>query len=365
MKKIIALLSFSLFFVFLLCPHTSALSTSAQSAVVIDGDGGQIIYEKNAHTKRGMASTTKIMTALVALENCPLDREVKVADEAIGTEGSSIYLKHGEVLTMEQLLYALLLQSANDAAAAIAFEISGSIEAFSELMNKKGAELGLESTHFTNPHGLYDDGHYTTAYELALITKHALQNETFKKIVSTYKTTIPADGDNTARVLVNHNKLIKLYDGAVGVKTGFTKKTGRCLVSAAQKGETVIIAVTLNAPDDWNDHRAMLDLGFEKVETFRLAFPQQFVCNVPVVGGKESYVTVSNDGGLKYTCQKENAQITSEIILDRFLFAPVKKDDVIGQVIFYNQGKEIGRIDLTAENSVDRKQTKKKILGLF
>ncbi|MBE6643556.1 MAG: D-alanyl-D-alanine carboxypeptidase [Ruminococcaceae bacterium] len=364
MKKLIIAVILTVLTVFSACFEASAVSTSAHSAVLIDGNRGNIVYEKNAHERMGMASTTKIMTAIVAIENCPLERSVSVADAAIGVEGSSIYLKKGESLTMEQLLYALLLQSANDAATAIAIEVGGSVDGFAELMNEKADELGLTDTHFTNPHGLSDEQHYTTSYDLALITKYALQNPIFRKIVSTYKTTIPSlDG---TRVLVNHNKLLKLYDGTVGVKTGFTKKTGRCLVSAAEKEGTLLVGVTLNAPDDWNDHIRMLDHGFDTIKTYHLAEPSSISFRVPVVGGVASYVDVSNVGGLTYTCQKQNANIDEQLILDRFLFAPIEQGDIIGQIIYYNNGEEIGRLDLIAQNSVMQKTVKKKkLFGLF
>ncbi len=365
MKKTICILVSTVLFISLMCVCASALSISAQSAVLIDGHGGSVIYEKDAHIRRGMASTTKIMTALVALENCPLEKQVKIADEAVGIEGSSIYLAHGETLTMKQLLYALLLQSANDAATAIAIEVAGSVEDFAVLMNEKASALGLKDTHFTNPHGLYDDNHYTTAYELAVITKYALENDTFRQIVSTAKETIPLNKDDGTRVLVNHNKLLRIYENAIGVKTGFTKKTGRCLVSAAEKDGTTVIAVTLNAPDDWNDHKALLDYGFEKVKTYHLAAPDSITHKIPVVGGESDYATVTNAGGLSYTCEKQTANITSELVIDRFLFAPVKQGDILGQVIFYNNGEEIGRIDLTAQNDVNQKKIKKKLFGLF
>lgn len=365
MKKTTILFIITLLFAFFLCANTSALSTSAQSAVVIDGHGGSVIYEKNAHIRLGMASTTKIMTALVAIEKCPLEKQVQIADEAVGIEGSSIYLKHGETLSMEQLLYALLLQSANDAATAIAIEVAGSVDDFAVLMNEKAASLGLKDTNFTNPHGLYDDNHYTTAYELAVITKHALENETFRKIVSTFKQTIPLNNGEGTRVLVNHNKLLKIYDDAIGVKTGFTKKTGRCLVSAAEKDGTTVIAVTLNAPNDWNDHKAMLDLGFEKVKTYHLASPNGITLKIPVVGGTSDYITVTNVGGLSYTCEPLTANITSELIVDRFLFAPIKQDDVVGYVVYYNNGEEIGRVDLLAQNDVNQRKYKKSILDFF
>ena len=308
-KKIIRIsICIAIFFV-VLCINCHALNVSANSAVVIDADTGCVIYEKNAYERKGMASTTKIMTALVALENCPLEKDIQVSDFAIGVEGSSIYLKQGEHLTMKQLLYALMLQSANDAATAIAYEVGGNIEGFAQLMNKKAEELGLKDTHFTNPHGLFDDEHYTTAYDLALITRYALENPTFREIVSTQKTIIPLNNGEGSRVLVNHNKLLRSYDGCIGVKTGFTKKTGRCLVTAAEKEGTTVIAVTLNAPNDWNDHKAMLDMGLETLKTYSLAEIEQFNYRVNVVGGQNSYIDATNTCGFKYTCMKENANM--------------------------------------------------------
>ena len=170
-------------------------------------------------------------------------------------EGSSVYLAQDEVLTLKELLYALLLESANDAAVAIAMAVDGSVDAFADRMNRYAAQLGLKDTHFVNPHGLDDDAHYTTARELALITRAALENPDFREIVSTQKTVIPLRGSEGVRLLLNHNRLLREYDGCIGVKTGFTKKTGRCLVSAAERDGVMLIAVTLGAPDDWNDHR--------------------------------------------------------------------------------------------------------------
>lgn len=343
----------------------SALSVSAQSAIVLEQSTGKVAFEKNAHTRMGMASTTKIMTALVAIENGNLEKTVEINDKAIGVEGSSIYLQRGEKLTLKELLYALLLQSANDAATAIAFEIGGSVENFAQMMNTKANELGLQNTHFTNPHGLYDENHYTTAYELAIITQKALENDIFRQIVSTKKTIIPLNNGEGSRVLVNHNKMLSYYDGAIGVKTGYTKKTGRCLVSAAERNGTTVIAVTLNAPNDWNDHTKMLDLGFESFITTTLAKKGELCYKIAVVGGKSCYVNVANHDEYVYTCLKRKANIKKEIILDRFLYAPIKKGDKIGQVIFSNNGEEICIIDLIAQESIEKLQTKRKILGIF
>ena len=232
---------------------------SARSAVLIDADSCRVLCGVLHNERMAMASTTKIMTALVAAEAGELDRLVSVSPDAVGIEGSSIYLYAGEKLTLRDLICAMLLESANDAAAAIAIEVGGSIEGFCAMMNEKAKELGLCDTHFTNPHGLYDEEHYTTAYELAVIASRVLANKTLRKIVSSKKMTVtPIEG--SVRVLYNHNKMLAMYDGAIGIKTGFTKKSGRCLVSAAERNGLTLIAVTLDAPDDWRDHTSLLDL---------------------------------------------------------------------------------------------------------
>ena len=253
-----------------------ALAPGARSAVLAEcvcGAAGEentdgqlrVVWEKNANEKLPMASTTKIMTALVALDRLPLDRRVTARAEACGIEGSSIYMKVGETFTVEELLYALLLQSANDAATLIALETAGSVEAFAALMNEKAAALGLRDTHFENPHGLDAEGHYTTARDLAALSCAALSVPQFREIVSTVRRTI-GEGES-ARTLVNHNRMLTAYDGAIGVKTGYTKKSGRCLVSAAERGGVTLVAVTIDDGDDWRDHAAMLDYGFAGLES--------------------------------------------------------------------------------------------------
>lgn len=243
----------------------SDIHLSAKSAVLYDPYSQSFLYSKNADARLPMASTTKIMTALIAIENSQLETLVNISDKAIGTEGSSLYLKHGESMTMEDLLFGLMLRSANDAAAAIAYEISGSIEAFAEKMNEKALTMGLKDTHFTNPHGLDNNSHYTTARELAVITGEALKNDVFLKIVSTKKHIIK-NADGEARLLINHNKLLNMYENTIGVKTGFTKKSGRCLVGAAERDGVRLITVTISAPDDWNDHIALFNYGFKKLK---------------------------------------------------------------------------------------------------
>lgn len=255
--------------------------TYAKAACLIDGKSGAVLYEKSSNLHLPMASTTKIMTALVVLERLPLDAVVTVPKEATLVEGSSIYLRENEKITVKELLYGLLLESGNDAAHTLAVAAAGDIPSFAALMNQKAAALGLCDTHFENPHGLSADGHYTTAYELARITAEAMKNEFFRTTVATKKHISPSLDGELTRYFFNHNKLLRLYDGAVGVKTGFTKAAGRCLVSAAEKDGSLFIAVTLDDANDWNDHMAMLSYASAQFDTVEIAAEHAFGVYAP------------------------------------------------------------------------------------
>jgi D-alanyl-D-alanine carboxypeptidase/D-alanyl-D-alanine carboxypeptidase (penicillin-binding protein 5/6) len=362
MKKLISAVCICLLFV-LNGQSVQALSVGAAQAVLIEAESGKIIYEKDAHTRRGMASTTKIMTAICAIENMPTDTVVTVPREAAGVEGSSVYLKEGEKLTLEALLYALMLQSANDAAAAIAIATAGSIEAFAELMNAKAEAIGLCDTHFENPHGLDAESHYTTAYELAKIAAYALENETFARIVSTVKYTVPATELSPARTLVNHNRLLREYSDIIGVKTGFTKKCGRTLVSAAERDGVCLICVTLNDGDDWRDHRAMLDYGFSLYESVSLAGEGELCYTLPVVGGTRADVTAENREALSAALEKTHGKISVKTELPRFIYAGQKTDAPIGKVRFFCDGREIGSLSLYLTEETPKKEGKKGFFG--
>lgn len=237
-------------------------TVSARAAIVIDAETGRSLYEKNADEPLPMASTTKIITAITAIENGRMEDVVTVSKLAATTEGSSVWLEEGEQLTLEELLYALMLESGNDAAVAIAEHVGGSVENFVAMMNAFCESVGAVNTHCVTVNGLDGDGHETTARDLAHIASYAMRSEAFRTIVGTKKRTIPWADKPWGRQLDNHNKLLDSYDGCDGIKTGYTKKAGRCLVSSASRGDFRAIAVTLSAPDDWQDHRDMLDYVF-------------------------------------------------------------------------------------------------------
>ena len=328
-------------------------SVSARAAVLMEAKSGEVIFEKNPDASLPMASTTKIMTALVALEQISPKTVVTVPPEAVGIEGSSVYLNAGEKLTVEELLYALLLASANDAAVAIAVAVGGSVEAFAELMNRKAAALGLTATHFVNPHGLDAEGHRTTARELAVIARAALENPAFREICSTRRKAIPKDGAENGRWLLNHNKLLNMYPDCIGVKTGYTKKTGRCLVSAAEREGLTLIAVTLGAPDDWRDHTAMLDYGFLRYTSVTLCDEEFFSAPLPVVAGDREYIMAENTASLTISLPRDHGPIRCVVELPRFEFAPISAGSAVGRLVFYEtmgQGalRELGSVPLTA-----------------
>jgi len=245
---------------------SAQIYVSANSAILMEQDSGRVIFEKDAYTQRRIASITKIMTAILAVESGKLDETVKVSDRAIRAEGSSIYLKAGEKIKLEDLVYGLMLRSGNDAAIAIAETVGGSIEGFVYLMNQKAEEIGMKNTHFANPHGLDDhEDHYSTAYDMAILTRYAMQNDTYKKIARTKTYRSESSNDEWDRVWKNKNKLLtSLYEYSTGGKTGYTIRAKRTLVSTAEKDGVSYIAVTLNDPNDWDDHIKMFETAFKQ-----------------------------------------------------------------------------------------------------
>ncbi len=320
-------------------------------------DGVKVIYEKNAERRMSMASTTKIMTALVAVERLSPDTEITVGEESVGVEGSSLYFKTGEVLTLRELLYAMLLESANDAAAVIACAVGGGIEGFADMMNEKAEALGLSGTHFENPHGLDAKEHYTTASELAVIAHAALRVPLLAEIFSTFRYSLKADGDSYARLLINHNRILCTYDGAIGVKTGYTKASGRCLVSAAERDGVRLICVTLDDPDDWRDHTALLDYGFSLYESVTLAEPYGISYELPLLGGEQLTVRCSNPHAANVILPREHGELEMRVEINRYLAAPIKKGTAVGMVSWYSDGEKLAETEVTAEYSAALKQS--------
>lgn len=323
---------------------------SAKASVIIDAQSGKVIAGKNEHEKLPMASTTKIMTTLLLIESGGLDEEFKVDNNAIMVEGSSMGLCADDTVTKRALCYGMMLPSGNDAANETAVLLGGTAENFAVMMNEKAEALGLEDTHFVTPSGLHDDDHYSTAYDMAKLTKEALKNETFKEICGASSKKLSFGNPPYERRLVNTNKLLALYDGCIGVKTGFTDEAGRCLISAVEKDGVTLICVTLNAPNDWNDHIKMYDYGFSVTESRSADFDFSRLY-VNVAGGDTDSVRVVPEKIPKYTVVNgEVPKISYKVTLDRFIYAPVSKGRKAGMISFYSGDSLIMTSDLIAEN---------------
>lgn len=326
----------------------------AGAAVVIDMRSGRVLYEKNATSIRSIASTTKIMTAIVAIENGNLSDKIKVSKRAASIRGSTINLKEGEELTLKELLYGLMLRSGNDAAIAIAEHIGGSVEEFAQMMNDKAKELGLKNTQFKTPHGLDAPGHYSTAYELAQIARYALNNPTFSKIVATQNASI------AGRDLHTTNEMLGAYPGADGVKTGYTGQAGRCLVTSATRNNMRIVSVVLNCASRSiraKSSRAILDYAFNNYKLCTLIDPEEDMGSLPVLKGKLKKVPVVPVKGLEMplTEEEKNSLKVESYLYDDKLTAPVNQDTKVGYISFLVNGKTIAEVDLKTNACVERK----------
>ena len=349
MKKVIC------FFIIvcLICPtlNVYAVANSAKAAILINADTGEVIYEHNADERLPMASTTKIMTGLLLCENGELQKEITVTDQMIRVEGSSMGLLAGDKVTLHDLLYGLMLASGNDAANVIAYVLGGTINGFVKKMNNKADELGLNNTNFVTPSGLDAEEHYTSARDLANLTRIALQNEDFAAAVSSKSAVLNYGNPPYRRTLTNHNKLLKSFDGAIGVKTGFTKKSGRCLVSAAERDGKRIIAVTLKDPNDWSDHKELLEYGLSKINITEIK-PDVQNYKIPVISGEEAAITVDIEPFVFSSLSQENFSCT--VNLPKFLYAPIEKGEVIGSVIYKSKDNVIEEIDIKAEKQISK-----------
>lgn len=325
--------------------RVSAVSTSAASSILVDVNSGRVLYEHNADAKMLIASTTKIMTALVALREGKPSDVVTVKREATLTEGSSMYLREGEELTLESLLYGLLLSSGNDAAVAIADHVGGSQEGFVALMNETARELGMENSSFANPNGLDHERHYSTARDMARLACAAVKDETLMRIASTRTVTIGG------RTMTNHNKLLTYMDGCIGLKTGYTRAAGRTLVSCAERDGQRLVAVTLQDGNDWADHQSLYDYGFSAYPAQRAAVLGHVMGSAAVQGGISASVPLVAAAGFSWPVA-EGEDLRVQLSIPEPLAAPVAAGSPAGQAVFILDGIEVGRVDLLCGKSV-------------
>lgn len=326
-----------------------AVEISAESSVLIEQKSGRILFEKAAHEERLIASITKIMTAVVALEYGDLGKSYTITAEDMA-EGSSMYLKPGETLTLEELLYGLMLASGNDAALAVAHCVSGELAEFVTLMNETASKLGMHHSSFANPNGLDQKGHYSTAQDMAVLAAYALNNERFRRIVSTDSITI---GE---RYLKNHNKLLTLCEGCIGVKTGYTKAAGRTLVSAVERQGMTLVCVTLKDGNDWNDHMTLFDYGFSSYHLETAVKAGYVLAHAAVTGGKQAQVKLVADADFLYPL-KENEKLTVCVKTPVSLSAPLMAGQRVGSVSVYLDGAEVGSIPLVVAATIEIKET--------
>lgn len=365
MKRFTAILIAAIIMLSTISVYAEPPQVAAPSAILIDAETGRVLYEKNADVKRYPASTTKVMTGLLAAEYNKPDEKVTASQNVVNIErgSSQIYVVPGEVLTMEQLLYALMLESANDAAIAIAENISGSIEEFAKLMNERAKSIGAVNTNFVNPNGLHNDNHYTTARDLALIAREGMKNPVFRKIVGTYHYEIPATNKQEARpYITNSNKLISTYqnkykyENAIGIKTGYTSVAKNCLVGGASKDGIELISVVLAVEGEsmYPDTIALFDYGFANFKKLELLKQNKVVTTVEVENGDRKLNLLSSEDYSLVVNPDEIAEIekTKNIKINDSIKAPVKKGDVIGTVSYTVDGKEQKIINLIAEEDV-------------
>jgi D-alanyl-D-alanine carboxypeptidase len=352
MKRTIVRTAAALLAAVLLYP-CGANAISAKKAIVMDATTGRCLYEKDADSRSLIASTTKIMTALIICEQCNVLDRMKVPKEAVGIEGSSIYLKEGEVLTLQELLYGMMLHSGNDAAAALAIYCGGTMEGFAQLMNDKAHLLGMKNTHFVNPHGLDAPEHYSTARDLALLAAYAMKNPVFAQTVSTKTVKIGQ------RSLRNHNKLLWQLNGADGVKTGYTKAAGRLLVSSAERQGRRLVAVTIDDGNDWVDHAHLLNSGFLNYQLCQIVTAGQCLGSVEILSGVETRVNVLAAKDFSYSlAENEKPQILLQP--PGFVYAPVKQGSEAGFAYICIGDTAIGKIPVIYEKSVEELSSPKK-----
>lgn len=352
------LLSAVLLFCSLPMPHAAAMeitAVSAKACVVMEATTREVFFAQNEAEQLPMASTTKIMTTLLCLESGDLDTPFRVDDNAIQVEGSSMGLVKGDIVTKRALCYGMMLPSGNDAAGATAVKLAGSYEAFAEQMNQRAEQIGLQNTHFVTPSGLHDEQHYSTAYDMALLTAVALQNADFREICGQTTAKVSFGNPPYERWLKNTNKLLTQCEGVIGVKTGFTDEAGRCLVSACTRNDITLICVTLNDPNDWQTHSNLYDAIFPTLQTKTVSLPENL--QIPVVGGTAEQVALQTEGTVTYGSNGTVCDIQFSVRTKPFLFAPVLPEQYGGVLVAEQNGRELFRLPLVTKESVSEKET--------
>lgn len=345
----------------------------AYSALLMDKNTGRVLWEKDGYNKRAMASTTKIMTAIVALENAELDEIVKVSERASRAPEVKLYIKPNEEYILEDMLHTLMLISSNDVAIAIAEHVSGSVEEFCKLMTKKAKQLGALNTSFKTPNGLDADGHYTTAYDLALITRYALNNETFFNIINTPSYSFSEKTTGRSFSIYNKNSFLNMYSGANGVKTGFTSKAGYCFVGSVKQGDLELIAVVLasgwpyNKTYRWADTKKLMDYGFKNFKTNKILDKDKFVSQIEIKNGKEKQIGVITSDEIFLTHSKSE-KIDIIYNIEPYLEAPITIGQKVGEAEVYVNGQFYSSVDLLSDNEIERIDYKfifDRVLDLF
>ena len=363
MRRLIALIALLLAVAPLRAAASEPFAVAAKGAVLIDTDSGRILFAQDENRMLPMASTTKVMTTLLALERAKLDEPVTAGKNASGVPGTSLYLSEGETLSMEHMLYGLMLRSGNDAAVAVAEHVAGSVPAFAELMNAKAEELGIDA-HFVNPHGLDAEGHRISALGLALVMREAMKHEAFRQITGTRRKVIPWVGNEYSRVLENKNKLLKTYEGATGGKTGYTGKAGRCLVFSAEREGLSLIGAVLNCPTWFDTAKVLLDYGFANFRAETALEAGQRVNQLPVKGGMADAVAVVAEEALR-AAVPVGGQVETVRALPEAVEAPIRTGDPVGTAEIRSGGQTLAKCRLVAAANVEKRDLRASLQRLL
>ena len=346
MKKKIIAFTFACILIFsFIMPASAQVDVSAQSAVLMCANNGKVLFNKNGTKQLSMASTTKIMTSLIALEAAAPETEITVTHEMVAVEGTSMGLVEGDSVSLRELVYGMLLQSGNDAANTVAYVVGGSPEGFAEIMNKRAAEIGMVNTNFVTASGLDHENHYSTAYDMALLACESIKNPEFADICSKKSARLTYGNPPYARTLTNHNRLLWKYEDTVGIKTGFTKKSGRCLVSAAERNGIMLVAVTLNAPNDWSDHISMFEYGFSECKAVTVSADAG---SMKVAGGDKPSVPLR----LAYhPVWIKDDNCVCRLLVKPFEYAPVSSGKIVGTAQFMSGDKVVCEVPVLTDGS--------------